>query len=161
MKYITVAKDYKAIVDDEDFDYLNTYKWALNKGYAVAKLCNRSNFLQMHKFIMYYPKSMTIDHINQNKLDNRKSNLRVCTQLQNNYNKPRQRNNKSGYKGVWWNKKTQKWQAAITENRKRHQLGRFEYKNQAAMAYNKAAMRYHGEFAVLNIVPEKIFALPS
>ena len=168
MKYITVAKKYKAIVDDEDFEYLNTFKWTLNKGYAVAKLCNKSNFLQMHRFIMFYPKSMMIDHINRDKLDNRKSNLRVCTRLQNNFNRYRQQNNKSGYKGVNWAKKVQKWQALISENRKRHWLGNFGNKNQeampynqAAMAYNKEAMKYHGEFAVLNNVPERNFALPS
>ncbi|OGG08966.1 hypothetical protein A2154_05200 [Candidatus Gottesmanbacteria bacterium RBG_16_43_7] len=161
MKYINVARKYKTIVDDEEFEYLNTYKWTLKKGYAVAKLCNRSGFLMMHKFIVFYPKSLTIDHINRNKLDNRKSNLRVCTQLQNNFNKPRQRNNESGYKGVCWDKKAQKWRAAISVNRRYFWLGYYDSKNQAAMAYNLAAKKHHREFACLNEIPQRNYALPS
>jgi len=90
-----------------------------------------------------------IDHINRNGLDNRRSNLRLATIAQNAWNS-RRRKNRSGYKGVWYAKDKGRFRAAIWHNNKREYLGYFDSPRQAALAYDEAAKRYHGEFAVLN-----------
>lgn len=93
-----------------------------------------------------------IDHINQDRLDNRITNLRASTKSQNLYNRGATTKNTSGYKGVVYCKQTGKWRAVIYQNGKRHCLGRYNLKHDAASAYNEAALEYHGEFACLNEV---------
>jgi len=87
-----------------------------------------------------------IDHINGKTDDNRWSNLRICTQSQNKANSGKHKNNTSGYKGVCWRKDNKKWTAGICHEGKRFHLGFFDDKEDAAMAYNKAAVELHGEF---------------
>jgi len=94
-----------------------------------------------------------IDHINRNGLDNRRSNLRFATVAQNAQNS-RMRKNRSGYKGVWFAKDKGRFRAAIWHNNKRIYLGYFDSPISAAKAYDKAAKRYHKEFAVLNFATE-------
>ncbi len=91
-----------------------------------------------------------IDHINRNGLDNRKANLRLATIAQNAQNAGK-RKNRSGYKGVWFAKEKRKWRAAIWHNNKREYLGYFNSPHCAAKAYDKAALKYHKEFACLNL----------
>ena len=95
---------------------------------------------------------MVVDHINSDSLDNRRSNLRVCTVSQNNMNSAIGRNNKSGYKGVSWDKTNKKWRAGIKAKGKSVSLGSFNSKKDAARAYNEAAKKAYGEFAKLNIL---------
>lgn len=90
------------------------------------------------------------DHINQDKLDNRRYNLRPATFSQNGCNQGVQKNNTSGYKGVFWNQG--KWMTQIKVDGKVIYLGYYDDPKEAARAYNKAALKYHGEFAVLNEV---------
>ncbi len=97
------------------------------------------------------PKSK-VDHKNGNKLDNRKENLRLSTHSQNGCNRGKQVNNSSGLKGVTWNKERLAWHAQIGVRGKRIHLGYFSNPGLAAMAYNHAAIKHHGEFAKLNEV---------
>jgi len=90
-----------------------------------------------------------IDHINRNGLDNRRSNLRFATIAQNAWNS-RRRKNRSGYKGVWYAKDKGRFRAAIWHNNKREYLGYFNSKIDAALEYDRAAKKYHGDFASLN-----------
>jgi hypothetical protein len=93
-----------------------------------------------------------IDHINGDKLDNRKANLRVCTNGQNHMNIKKYAGKTSKYKGVWWNKERGKWQTDIKLDKKKRYVGRFEDENEAGLAYNAAAIALFGEFALLNEV---------
>ena len=133
MKKIELTKGKFAIVDAENFDCLNQWKWYFsNAGYA-----NRSQYIKrgvgkynsktirMHRLINGTPKGLFTDHINQNKLDNRKSNLRVATKSLNGLNRGRNKNNTSGYRGVYWDSWSNKWKVELKVNGKKISLGRF------------------------------------
>lgn len=155
MKYINLTQGKKAMVDDEDFEELNKVKWCFSDGYAIRRYTNEqgsSVYTKMHRFIINTPNKMDTDHINHNKLDNRKSNLRICTRTENQQNHKIQKNSTSGYKGVNYHKVNQVWRAQIRINRKHTHLGCFDTKEEAAIAYNQAAIKYFGEFAYLNKV---------
>jgi hypothetical protein len=109
----------------------------------------------MHRLLVEVNLGQEVDHINGNGLDNRKENLRVCTKSQNLGNQKKTKlyggvATSSKYKGVSWDKRVQKWVAKIGINGKRVYLGLFEDEEKAAEAYNKAALEYFGEFALLN-----------
>lgn len=99
---------------------------------------------------MNAPKNKIVDHINGNRSDNRKSNLRLCVTRQNICNSRQYSNNKSGYRGV--RKRDKRWCAEISVKGKVLHLGSFDKKIDAARAYNRHALEYHGEFARLNPV---------
>lgn len=98
------------------------------------------------------PKHAKVDHKNMDSLDNRRENLRVATQIENKRNGSLQRNSSSGFKGVHWHKRDKKWMASIRINRKLKHLGQFCSPEEAAKAYNVAAIDAFGEFARLNNV---------
>ncbi len=156
MKYIILSCGTKSIVDNEDFEKINQWKWQLSsKGYAhknKPKLYGKRGKLLLHHIVMKPPSGMVIDHINGNTLDNRKSNLRICTISQNLRNKKIGKNNTTGYKGIYWNKKNLKWQTNIGVNGKSIHIGVYQNKIDAARAYNKASVKYFGEFARLNVL---------
>jgi len=157
-KEIKLTQGKVAIVDDEDFDYLNQFKWYANKKYKkyyvvrnVKDIQGKHTLLSMHRFIIGNTDSkMHTDHINGNTLDNRKENLRICTAAENIRNQKQQINNKSGYKGVHWKKLSNKWYSEIRYKNKSIHLGCFINIMDAARAYNAAAIKYHGEFANIN-----------
>jgi len=156
MKQIQLTRGKFALVDDEDYDRLVAMgKWHVCAGYA-SKAGKKSQGQQgmciyMHRFIMSAQKGVEIDHINGDRLDNRKCNLRLCSHLENLKNQPTARkNNTSGFKGVCWNKVLNKWQSNIMLNGKSTHLGVFMCKIEAAKAYNAAAVQFHGEFANIN-----------
>jgi hypothetical protein len=88
-----------------------------------------------------------VDHINGAKADNQRSNLRVCTRSQNNMNRAMQGNNKSGFKGVYWCRREEKWLAKVRVDGKRITVGAFDTAESASEAYKAAATQYYGEFA--------------
>jgi hypothetical protein len=133
-----------ALVDDDDFDLVETYRWYVNeKGYAISR------HIRMSRLIMGFPKGQ-VDHRNRNKLDNQKLNLRTCTNGQNQINQPPDKTNTSGFKGVFWHKQSKKWAAQIHHDNRHVSLGLHEDANAAARAYDEAALALHGEFAWLN-----------
>jgi hypothetical protein len=107
----------------------------------------------LHREIMKAESGCHLDHLNQNKLDNRKSNLRFCSPSQNNMNKGLQKNNQSKYRGVSWDNEAAKWLVTIAIDKKQKKLGRFKSVEDAAYVYNQAARELFGDFAVLNILP--------
>ncbi len=147
MKSIKLTQNKVALIDDEDFERVNKYKWYFkNPGYA----CNESVGL-LHRFIMSTPKNMEVDHINHNKLDNTKQNLRNCSVQENHYNTTIHKTNKTGFKGVSYHKRTRKFESRIRVNKIKIHLGLFKDKILAAIAYNNAAIKYHGQYAKLNL----------
>ena len=150
-KEIILTQGKVAIVDDDDFEWLSKFKWHF-KRYAART--NRENGKQinilMHREILNPPENYEIDHINGDKLDNRKTNLRICSHSQNEQNCPVRKNNRSGFKGVTWHKKAKKWGARICINGKKRRFGLHNSPEEAANAYDKAARKYFGEFARTN-----------
>ena len=104
----------------------------------------------MHKMIMQPPKGYQVDHINGDRFDNRRSNLRLCTVSQNCANRTSRIKPRSGYRGITWHPTTQKWRACIKVNQKKISLGLYFDIKQAALAYNEAAQKHFGSFARLN-----------
>lgn len=107
----------------------------------------------MHRLIMNPSKGMTIDHIDGDGLNNTKSNMRICTQQQNCMNKKMTSRNTTGFKGVYFVKSCLVYWAYISISKKRIGLGCYKTAIDAAIAYNKAAIKYYGEFAKLNEIP--------
>lgn len=147
MKKIQLTRGYFALVDDEDFEKFNKYKWqrslAKTKSRKViyAKTgITQSNGIQrtvrMHRMILNAKKDEIVDHINGNGLDNRKGNLRIVTNRQNHQNRHIKVTSK--YPGVYWKKDNSKWMAKITAKNKQIYLGLFESEDEAYKAYKWA-----------------------
>lgn len=140
------------IVDDEDFDWLSKYHWIEHcNGYAFRlpprQRGKERNQIFMHREILRVPKGMFSDHINGNRLDNRRINLRIATSSQNNANKRISIHNKLGVKGVRFDKDRNKFRARAKINGKEVHAGRFNTLEEAKEAYRKVATELHGEFA--------------
>lgn len=154
MKYIELTQNKKALVDDEDFEDLNAFKWTYCNGYAARKKPGNKNFF-LHTSVMKCPLGKKVDHINGDALDNRKCNLRICTQAQNLRNQKLSKGNTSGYKGVSFMKsgrRQKRWVVKIVLDYKQKHVGYFATKEEGARAYNKAATKLFGEYANLNKV---------
>lgn len=141
------------IVDDEDFEWLNQWKWSCHVAreyvYAARRLGDKT--IKMHRLIMAAKPHQLVDHKNGKTLDNRRStNLRLCDKRENNSNVKKRSDNTSGFKGVCWKPKLKTWHAYIQKNKRWIHLGYFKEKESAARAYDEAAKKYHGEFARLN-----------
>lgn len=161
MKTITLKSDtlgtHCLLYDDSDHDLVSKYKWYLvkerNTLYARTNskdFGKRSGF-KIHQLIMGFPP--VTDHIDRNGLNNCRSNLRPATVQQNNRNSRRQRNNTTGYKGVDYNKNHKAFRARVNVNRKSVYCRYFKTAEEAARAYNEAAIKHYGEFAALNQIP--------
>ncbi len=147
-----------AIVDPDDYQKLSQYNWQLlegESGKCYAACLDNRKIVYMHRMIMSAPKGKIVDHRNGEGLDNTKRNLRFATSSQNNINAKRIKNGSSRYRGVSRNKKINKWQAAIGYDCKSLLIGYFDNEEDAARAYDNAAKKYHGEFAVLNFPPSE------
>lgn len=158
MKIIYTRKGEEILVDDEDYERLNERTWYVNPdGYAARKAkhpnpAKRWYIQLMHRAVMglelYDPRM--VDHIHHNKLDNRKSELRLCTNKENVRNSRRPRTNSSGYKGVVYHAASGgMWAARITVDNKSKYLGIYRTPEEAYKVYCEAAKKYHGEFANL------------
>jgi hypothetical protein len=141
-----------AIIDDEDYHLVQNYKWRLtSSGYAVAPTGSGDNIIFMHHLAMGVLRGTEVDHINLDRLLNIRSNLRIATHLQNTYNRGVYSNNKTGYKGVFYDLHyKKKYRAYISADKRRIYLGEYETATEAATAYNEAALKYHGKFAYFN-----------
>jgi hypothetical protein len=142
----------EAVVDDADYERLVGYVWSRDRwGYARRneKRDGRWITILMHREILAVPAGHQTDHADGDTLNNRRSNLRVCTQSQNNANK-RKCGGSSRYKGVSWNARQRQWVATIMVNRRAIFLGLYADEEPAARAYDAAALQHFGEFARTN-----------
>ena len=172
MKEIIVSKKHVALVDDEDYDRLNQYTWHLSThGYAYRDSYTKGHKIkdrfEMHREIMGFPKGKLVDHKDQNRLNNQKSNLRLATKSTNAQNSRSHSDSRCSYKGVSPTNKSYSrvakktgelrhyvypdWYVAqICINGKKINLGTFKTPEEAARAYDKKAIELFGEFASLN-----------
>jgi hypothetical protein len=160
MKTIELTRGMVALVDDDDFTRFGHLSWYAQPGwrstfYAARRLPRKEGgtMIWLHKEIMNATPNDFVDHRSGNTLDNQKFNLRVCTNAENGRNRVRpNKNNTSGFKGVYWHKGAKKWMAQIKVAWKSKYLGLFDSEESAARAHNAAAIKFHGEFASLNTI---------
>ena len=131
----------RTLIDLDDVDKARSYKWGINKGYAQS-----SKGILLHRLIMAPDNDMVVDHINHDRLDNRKENLRICSTRQNTMNQDVSKNNTSGITGVGWDKSSNKWIAYIKVNYRQITLGRFSNIDDAIEARRNAEIEYFGEY---------------
>ncbi len=150
MKLIPLTQDKFAQVDDCDYEFLMQWKWFARKKRNQFYAARGSVY--MHRLLMNNPKGFIVDHKDRNTLNNQKNNLRLATDAQNKANTSSRPNSTSRYLGVHWNKANKKWKVEINKNGKNIFIGRFSCEIDAAIAYNEAAKKIHGEFANLNVI---------
>lgn len=150
MKLLKILNTNKfAIVDDEDYERCRLYKWGL------AHSCIRKTTeprIRLSNYVMQ-DRDNVYDHKDRNFFNNQKENLRIVTHQQNSYNREKPfkfKQSTSNYKGVHWHKGAKLWAAQIRVNKRCISLGYFDNEKEAALTYNKAAIKFHGEFACLN-----------
>lgn len=163
-----IISGYSVLVDDEDVERIQQYNWWVDN--SVLRRYNRYYFrtkikhgirqyevMKLHRFIMgcTYMDGTVIDHINNDTLDNRKCNMRFCTQKENARNKRRETRNNSGYKGAKLNKRTGRYNATVKYEQKNYALGSFINLIDAATAYDDVARLLFGEFALVNF-PDRV-----
>lgn len=151
MKEIKLSSGKTAIVDDEDYDTLCLHGWWEDRGYARGCVGDRRRFVFMHRFLLNPKKGDQVDHKNHNKLDNRRSNLRICTSAQNRCNTKPIKGRK--FKGT--HKQSGSYKAVIKKNGKLIHIGTFPSEVLAAKAYDRTARELHGEFAYTNFQSER------
>ena len=151
-KLIALTQNKCAIVDESDYEILSQHKWCVQKHSRTyyATRSSKGKMITMHRLLLDPPEGMCCDHKNHDGLDNRRCNLRLCTNAQNMYNQRLRIGCSSVYKGVSWNRNNGKWRADIQfEGRLRH-IGYYDYQIDAAIAYDDKALELFGEFAYLN-----------
>lgn len=150
MRKIPLTQGKEATVDDEDFEELSKIKWKVlktqTKFYALQS-GPRGIRLLMHRMLLKVPKGKVVDHINGDGLDNRRSNLRICTQSQNMQNSGLHKNSTSGFKGVCLDKRRGKWIARIRTETKRITTKQFDSPELAHKAYCELSEKHHKEYA--------------
>lgn len=164
MKKIPLTQGQVALVDDDDYERLNKHKWcalwkpSTKSFYAVRSKCGkkgRKRAIYMHREILHAQPGQQCDHRDHNTLDDRKVNLRLCTHVENHRNRKKRKNCSSQHKGVYWKRQYQKWCAQIRYGGKKRYLGLFTDEDDAGHAYDAAAIKHFGEFALLNFPSKK------
>lgn len=156
MKTIELTRGQCTAVDDDDYEWVSKVKWYARKNGSTYYACRNKmtdvgqRVFFLHNYIVSHAKGLYVDHINGDGLDNRKSNLRICTFSQNLCNKARYKNNTSGYKGVSWNNHAKRWECQIRHGGVKDFLGYFDDPVEAAQTYDAAAIAFFGEFAKTN-----------
>lgn len=159
MRKICLKRGGFCLVDDIDYEALNKFVWDINSNVYVVRYVPKFELgnpkptcERIHREILGLKRhdGIVVDHINGIKTDNRRCNLRICNESQNAMNRGMERGNKSGYKGVSWDKVNKKWLVVIGYGGgKQKHIGRFLTKEQAYEAYCNAAKELHGEFVNL------------
>lgn len=150
--YIPLTQGKMAIIDTSKLDLVDGVNWYFlpysNTGYAGTRLTEegKKKLIRMHRVIVDAPNGQEVDHINGDGLDNRVENLRLVNRHQNQRNSKKRRDNSSGLKGVYFDKKSGKWRAKIRVNGYQKSLGLFLSKDDAYDAYCSASKKYHGKF---------------
>jgi hypothetical protein len=157
MKRIPLTQGQFALVDDDDFERVNQYKWQAQwSPHTHSFSAVRRDYkddpkrVEMNRFILNAPPDKKVDHRNRDRLDNRKENLRACTSSQNNANAGKYRNSASRFKGVTLDKRTSRWRARIQIDGKSITLGTYITEEEAARVYDAKARKLFGEFACTN-----------
>jgi len=161
MRKIKLKNCQYFIVDDDMFDSVSKFKWYLDRyGYVrryrrVSEVSLKTSHIYIHRQLMNFPENLLVDHINHNKLDNRRQNLRICTKRQNSLNgKKRRGNYTSKYRGVSWSSSNKMWLARVGIYSKfyssfhKTEIG-------AAKKYDELARKYYKEFACPNFPTEE------
>lgn len=133
VKIISKGKVFDCLIDKNDYEKIKEIRWSICNEYAYNK-----TFGFLHRYITNCDDNMTVDHINHDKLDNRKCNIRICSNQQNNWNK------KS--KGYYWNKRNKNWNAEIRINNKKIFLGAFNDEELAKQVRRDAEKKYFKDF---------------
>lgn len=145
----------RALIDLSDIEKVGKHRWyASTKGYVKSQ-----DNLRLHRLVMDAPDGYLVDHVNRIPLDNRKSNLRLCTPAENSRNVGVSQSNSTGFKGVYFEKLNNKYRARIKYNGKRVSLGCYENAVDAAIAYDKKAIELFGDFAYTNFPKDNYIVL--
>lgn len=152
---IELTCGYYAIVDDEDYEWLSQSRWHYKQGYAARSSPGKKTLELMHRQILNAPPGMRVDHISGDKLDNRRINLRLATPAENTRNNKRRKDSKMLYKGI--SEKGNRYTARIQVDGKGIHLGSYTTAEAAARVYDRAAVKYHGDFARLNFPNESLW----
>lgn len=144
-----------ALVSEEDYDMLNGYGWYESSGYAMCNSYKNNESSLMHRLIMKPKDNEMVDHINNNKLDNRRENLRICSVTVNNLNRRKTKNASSQYKGVYFDKGRNKYVAQISNHGKTHSVGNFKNEVDAAEQIDKFVLFNEWDYIKLNFPNKK------
>ncbi len=156
-RIIPLSQGKVSLVDPEDFVIYSKYKWYSSHGYAKRSetVDGQEQSIFLHREIMGNPEGKVIDHINGDRADNRRENLRICTHEENFLNsRPNRGKRSSKYKGVSWHKRSGKWHARTSMNRRRIHIGTFDCEKDAARAYNEKVEELFGEYAYQNFIED-------
>lgn len=155
--YVPLTRGYEALIDVEDINLVADYNWrAIIRGHTVYARRNEpktKKAIYLHRAIIFAPKGFQVDHKDRNGLNNRKRNLRIVTQSENQMNREGFKNNKSGFKGVFWCASQSKWRSRIQIYGEKIHLGYFDCPRKAHEAYKAASIKYHGQFCSFDPIP--------
>lgn len=146
----TVKSGRSFLIDYKDFHLVRSFRWSVSReGYVLGYVPGGKN-IKLHRLLMGAKPGEVVDHVNGNPADCRRANLRITTQRQNTYNTKLPKSSTTGYKGVCFDKRKNRYMAHIHPNRTMVFLGYYEKPEEATVAYDKAASFYFGKYARLN-----------